>query len=94
MLLLLVPLIPPRRVGGFKNFKVFTDFSYLVKFSVVVAVAVTFINLCADAFHVVGDVVIIFIIICRCHLFDNIDKVVVVTNTFDNVKKDKFALFD
>ena len=63
MLLILVPLIPPRRVGGFKNFKVFTDFSYLVKFNVAVAVAVTFINLCADASHVVGDVVIIFILV-------------------------------
>ena len=59
LLLILVPLIPPRRVGGFKKFKVFTDFSYLVKFSVAVAVAVTFINLCADASHVVGDVNII-----------------------------------
>ena len=45
------------------NLKYFTDVSCLVKFSVAVAVAVTFINLCADASHVVGDVVIIFIIV-------------------------------
>ena len=45
------------------NLKYFTDFSCLVKFSVAVAVAVAFINLCADAFQVVGDVVIIFILV-------------------------------
>jgi len=45
------------------NLKYFTDFSCLVKFSVAVAVAVAFINLCADASHVVGDVVIIFILV-------------------------------
>ena len=40
------------------NLKYFTDLSCLVKFSVAVAVVVAFINLCADASHVVGDVVI------------------------------------
>ena len=45
------------------NLKYFTVFSCLVKFSIAIAVAVTFINLCADASHVVGDVVIIFILV-------------------------------
>ena len=43
--------------------KYFTVFSCLVKFSIAIAVAVTFINLCADASHVVGDDVIIFILV-------------------------------
>ena len=43
------------------NLKYFTDFSYLVEFSV--AVAVTSINLCADASHVADDVIIIFILV-------------------------------
>ena len=58
-----MPLIPPWQAGGFNNLKYFTGFSCLVKFSFAVAVAVAFINLCADASHVVGDVVIIFILV-------------------------------
>ena len=45
------------------NLKCFTDVSCLVKFSVAVAVAVAFINLCADASQVGGDVVNIFILV-------------------------------
>ena len=41
------------------NLKYFTDFSCLVKFSVAVAVALAFINLCVDA----SPVVIIFILV-------------------------------
>ena len=63
------------------NLKYFTDFSCLVKFSVAVAVAVAFINLCADASHVVGDVCYYFYSCCRCYLFANVDTVLVVTNT-------------
>ena len=45
------------------NLKYFTDFSCLDKFSVFVAVAVTFINLCADASHVVSDVIIFILVV-------------------------------
>ena len=51
------------------NLKYFTDFSCLVKFSVAVAVVVAFINLCADASHVVSDVIIfIFVVDSICLL--------------------------
>ena len=73
------------------NLKYFTDFSCLVKFSV--AVAVTFINLCADASHVVGDVVIIFILvvdaICLLILIQSLLLLILLITS-----KDKFALFD
>ena len=62
------------------NLKYFTDFSCLVKFSVAVAVAVAFINLCADASHVVGDVVIIF------NLVVDRTTVVIDTSTFDTTQ--------
>ena len=62
-MLILITLIPPRQADEFNDLKYFTDVSCLVKFSVAVAVAVTFINLCAGTSHVVGDVVIIFILV-------------------------------
>ena len=45
------------------NLQYFTDVSCLVKFNVGIAVVVDFMNLDADAAHVVGDVAIIFIIV-------------------------------